>query len=172
MKIILLILFALPLSLSAQNSDDEALTFLKNNCPEIHAKITSLKGDDYATAIADARVAAVDFVRLKEAGDNAVANAYLKMYEIDFEAIGVADEIAASKDEKETERLKEKLSKLIAASFDKWAVVEQARVARLEKELGKLKLELQTAVREREKVIAADTAQLIEEARKYGQKIK
>ena len=167
MKIILLILLALPLSLFAQNSDDEALTFLKKNCPKIHTEITSLKGDVYVRAIAGAQAAAADFARLKEAGDSSVADAYLKMYEIDFEAIGVADEIAASTDEKETERLQEKLGKLIAASFDKWAVVEQARIARMERDLDKLKTELRTAVRERDKVIAGDTAQIIEAARKY-----
>lgn len=164
------LLLLLPLGASGEPGDAEALTFLKKHAPEILTEITKLKATaaaDYRSALDDARKAAADYGKLEAAGDTAAAAAYVKMYAIDFDAIGVADDIVASKDEAEKTRLTQKLRELIAASFDQWTKVEQARVRRIEKELAGLKSDLQTALREREKVIESDTARLIGESKSH-----
>ena len=50
------------------------------------------------------------------------------------------------------------------------AIVEQARVRRVEAELAKLKTELQQALADKDKVIEKDTAALIEQCREYQKK--
>lgn len=73
-------------------------------------------------------------------------------------------------DEAEKAKLTAKLRSLIAASFEQWAIVEQARVRRVETELAKLKAELQQARADKDKVIEKDAAALIEECRAYQKK--
>lgn len=173
MKHILTALAMLALSLlpaAAQSTDAEALAFLKKHAPKVHAQIVVLEKAepaDYRDALADARKAAAEFAKLETARDAAATAAYLKMYELDFEAIGVADDIVASTDAAETERLTKRLRGLLDASFEQWAIVEQARIARLEKELAALKQEHATAVANRAKVVDGDTAKLIEESRAF-----
>ena len=173
MKTLLQLIAALALLLlpaAAQSTDAEALTFLKAHAPKIHAEISALKNSepaDYRSALADARKTAAEHAKLTVAGDAKAAAACLKMYEIDFEAIGIADEIVASKDTAETERLTKQLRGLIDASFAQWAIVEQARARRLEKELTSLKNELAAAMANRTKVVDGDTTKLIEECRAF-----
>ena len=57
----------------------------------------------------------------------------------------------------------------ISESFDQWAIVEQARIRRMEKELATLKSDFQKAIANKEKVIETDTQKLIEESRAYQQ---
>ena len=155
---------------AAQSTDAEALAFLKKHAPKIHAEISALEKSgpaDYRSALDDARKAAADYAKLETAGDAKAAAAYLKMYAIDFEAIGIADEIVARKDAAESERMTKKLRGVIDASFEQWAIVEQARIQRLDKELAALKGDYQQAVADRAKVIERDTAKLIEESRAF-----
>jgi hypothetical protein len=155
---------------TAQSTDAEALAFLKTHAPKIFAEISALKDvepADYRSALDDARKAAADCTKFTAAGDTNAAAAGVKMYEIDFAAIGVADEIVASKDDAEKQRLTDKLHGLIDASFEQWVIVEQARIRRLDKELAALKSEVTNAITNRAKVVAADTAQLIEESRTF-----
>lgn len=173
MKRIFHLLAALALLLApvaAQSTDADALAFLKKHAPEIHAEISTLKNSepaDYRSALDDARKAAAEHAKLIAAGDAKAAAACVKMYAIDFEAIGVADEIIASKDDAEKARLTTKLRGLIDASFEQWAVVEQARIQRLDRELAALKTDYQQAITDRTKVVERDTAQLIEESRAF-----
>ena len=155
---------------AADMPDAEALAFLKANAPQIHTQIAPLeKADpqDFRSAIDEAKEAAAEHGKFTASGDTAAAAAYLKMYAIDFEAIGVADDIVLATDEAEKARLTAKLRTLIAASFEQWAIVEQARVRRVEAELTKLKAELQQALADKDKVIEKDTAALIEECRAF-----
>lgn len=155
---------------AAQSTDADTVAFLKTHAPEIHAEISALKNSepaDYRSALDDARKAAAEHAKLIAAGDTKAAAACVKMYAIDFEAIGIADEIIASKDEAEKARLTTKLRGLIDASFEQWAIVEQARIQRLDKELAALKGDYQQAVADRAKVIERDTAKLIEESRAF-----
>ncbi len=173
MKTIRHLLAALALLLlpaAAQSTDAEAFAFLQKHAPKIHAELAALKAAapaDYRDALDDARKAAADYAKLEAAHDPAAAAAFLKMYAIDFEAISVADDIVASKGATETERLTKQLRGLIEASFEQWAIVEQARIARLEKELAALKTEHTAAVANRAKVVDGDTAKLIEESRAF-----
>jgi hypothetical protein len=89
------------------------------------------------------------------------------MYRIDFAAISLSDQILRTSDADEKQKLTVRLRQLIAESFDQWIIVEQARIRRLEKELAGLKVDFQTALTDREKVIERDTLKLIEESRAY-----
>jgi hypothetical protein len=164
----LLVLTLLPAP--AQGTDAEALAFLKTHTPKIFAALAALKDaepDDYRSALDDARKAAADHAKFSAAGDTNAAAAAVKMYEIDFAAIGVADGIVASKNDTEKQRLTNKLRGLIDASFEQWIIVEQARIQRLDQELAALKSEVANAITNRAKVVSADTAQLIEESRTF-----
>lgn len=177
MKLLLLLgLLAASLapSLRAQ-TDDDALAFLKQHAPEIHAKITSLKDRDpadYRDAMDEAQQAAADHAKIVASGDAAAASAFVKMYAIDFRAITISDAILASNDKAEQERLTAELRGIIDASFEQWAIVEQARVKRLENELANAKAGLEKAIRNRTKVVEEDTAKLIEESRAYQERKK
>ena len=167
---ILATLALLALPAAAQSTDAEALAFLQKHAPKIHAKISALQKTgpaDYRDALDEARKAAADFAKIESAGDAPATTAFLKMYEIDFEAISVADQIVASEDAAETALLTKKLRGLIDASFEQWAIVEQARIARLEKELAALKTEHAGAIAKRAKVVDDDTAKLIDESRAF-----
>lgn len=173
MKLLLLLLFTLPFQLIAQSSDSEALTFLKTNRPEIHAAIIELKvtdPTDYRNALDHACIATADHARIVATGDTSAAAAYLKMYQIDFDAIGVADELAQTTDEAKKETLTQELRVLIDASFSQWALVEQARIKRLEKELAMLKVDLQKKISDRKNVVESDAQLLIREAKEDSQK--
>lgn len=155
---------------TAGTTDADALSFLKQHAPGIHATLTELQATDaadYRDALNDVRKAAEEYAKIEAAGDTVAAAAYLKMYAIDFSAITVSDEILRSKDDAERRQLTARLRQLIAESFDQWAIVEQARIRRLEEDLAALKDDLHSALRDREKVIDSDTAQLIEESRAY-----
>jgi hypothetical protein len=172
MKTLLPLIAALSLLLPAagQSTDSEALAFLKTHAPKIHAEISALKDSepsDYRSALDDAQEAAADHAKLAAAGDTKAAVACLKMYEIDYEAIAIADKIVATKAPIESEQLTKQLRGLIDASFAQWAIVEQARVERLEKQLAALKTELTDALANRAKVVEGDTAKLIEECRTF-----
>ncbi len=152
----------------AQDADMAAIAFLQKHAPKIHADIAALKTTapaDYRSALDDAAKAAADYAKL--ADDPKAASAFLKMYALDFEAVGIADAIVASNDAAQTERLTKQLRGLIDASFEQWAIVEQARIARLEKELAVLKTEHAAAVASRAKVVDTDAAKLIEESRAF-----
>jgi hypothetical protein len=171
MKFLLCLIFTFCVTpLRADITDAEALLFLKKNAPEIHLKIAPLeKSDpqDFRSSLDEAKTAATDHAKLIAAGDTAAASAYLKMYAIDFTAISIADEIVQATDEAAKQRLTEKLKERIAASLEQWAIVEQARIRRMEAELAKLKADLQQALTDKAKVIDKDTAALIEECRAY-----
>ena len=113
---ILFLLTALLLPLGAEENHGSyaaALTFLEKRAPEIYAEISSLRDSaptDYRSALDDAAAAAEDCRKLEAAGETEAAGARLSMYEIDFEAIGVADEIVQSTDAAQTERLTQKLN--------------------------------------------------------------
>lgn len=167
---LLTVLALLLLPAAGQSTDADALTFLKKHAPEIHAEISALKSSapaDYRSALDDARKAATEHAKLIAAGDTKAAAACVKMYATDFEAVGIADEIVASKDEAAKTRLTTKLRGLIDASFAQWTIVEQARIQRLDKELVALKTDYQQAVADRAKVVERDTAKLIEESRTF-----
>ena len=159
--------------LRAATPDDQdaaSLEFLRKNAPAIHTIILSLKDgepEDYRSAMSDAAEAAADHAALSAAGDSKAAEARLRMYVIDFDAIGVADEIAACKDEAKLPELKTKLRALIDASFAQWAIVEDARIRRMEKELAALKTAYADAVNRRAEVVESDAATLIEECREF-----
>lgn len=166
----LLAALLLLLPAAAQSTDAEALAFLQKHAPSIHAEITALKDTepaDYRDALDDACKAAAEFAKLEAAGDTRVTAAYLKMYELDFAAIGLADEIAACSDKTQITALTKKLHGLIDASFEQWAIVEAARIARLEKELAALKAEHADAIANRTRVVERDAASLIEESRAF-----
>lgn len=171
MKTIFLFLLAfLPAFLHAELTDAETLAFLQKQTPEIYQQVAPLaKSDaaDFRSAMDDARKAATDHAALIAHGDSSTAAAYLKMYEMDFQAITLADEIVSITDAAEKEKLTAKLKTLIAASLDQWTIVEQARIRRIEAELAKLKTEFQEATRDKTNVIDKDTAALIEECRNY-----
>lgn len=157
---------------AGDTTDAAALAFLATHAPQIHAQVAPLEKsapEDFRSAIDDAKEAAAEHAKLTTSGDTATAAAYLKMYAIDFDAIGVADEIVLTTDEAEKAKLTAKLRTLIAASFEQWTIVEQARVRRVEAELARLKAELQQAVSDKEKVIDKDTAALIGESRAFHQ---
>ena len=165
-----ILLFLLPALAFADVSEAEAIAFLKKHAPAIHAQVAPLKTSDpadYRSALDDAKKAAADFAKLEATGDQTAMAAYLKMYATDYEAIDVSDEILATADAKEKERLTGKLRGLIGASFEQWAIVEQARIRRTEQDLAKLKADLQEAIANREKVVERDTAKLIEESRAF-----
>ena len=106
------VLALLLLSAAAQSIHADALTFLKKHAPEIHAEISALKNGepaDYRSALDDARKAAAEHAKLIATGDTKAAAACVKMYAIDFEAVGISDEIVASKDDAEKARLTTKL---------------------------------------------------------------
>ena len=154
----------------AEVTEADALAFLKQHAPEILNDITPLKTSDpadYQSALDDAKKATAEFAIIEAAGDTTAMTAYVKMYTLDYQAIDTADQLIAAKDEKEKVVLTTKLTELITASFDQWALVEQARVTRLEKELTNLKADLSQAVGHRAEVIEKDTAKLIEECRAY-----
>ena len=158
---------------AADMTDADALAFLKTHAPEIHAQVAPLEmsaPQDFRSAIDDAKEAAAEHAKLTTSGDTATSTAYLKMYAIDFDAIGIADDIVLATDEAEKAKLTAKLRTLITASIEQWAIVEQARVRRVEAELAKLKTELQQALADKGKVIEKDTATLIEECREYQAK--
>lgn len=155
---------------AADMPDAEALAFLKTHAPQIHAQVAPLEmsaPQDFRSAIDDAKKAAAEYEKLTTSGDTATAAAHLKMYLMDFEAIGIADDIVLTADATEKTKLTAKLRTLIAASFEQWAIVEQARVRRVEAELTKLKAELQQTLADKDKVIEKDTAALIEECRAF-----
>jgi hypothetical protein len=173
MKLILLILALVPALLRAQVTDADALAFLQKHAPEIHRQVAPLaKSDpqDFRSALDDAKAAAAEHAKFVAAGDTAAAAASLKMYALDFDAIGLADDIVQSKDDAETKQLTAKLREVIAASYEQWAIVEQARIRRMEAELAKLKTELQAALADKNGVVEKDTAALIEECREYQRK--
>ena len=167
------LLFACGPLRAADMPDAEALAILKTNAPQIHAQVAPLEKNDpqdFRSALDEAKEAAAEHAKLTASGDTAAAAAYLKMYAIDFEAISVADDIVLATDEAEKAKLTAKLRTLITASIEQWAIVEQARVRRVEAELAKLKTELQQALADKGKVIEKDTATLIEECREYQAK--
>ena len=165
-----ILLLLLPAIALADVSEAEAIAFLKKHAPAIHAKVAPLKTSDpadYRSALDDAKKTAADFAKLEATGDQTATAACLKMYAIDYDAIDVSDAILATADAKEKERLTGKLRGLIDASFEQWAIVEQARIRRVEQELAKLKADLQAAITNREQVVERDTAKLIEESRAF-----
>jgi hypothetical protein len=175
MKFILLIFALMSAPLRAQVTDAGALAFLQKHAPEIHRQVAPLeKSDpqDFRSAIDDAKQAATEHAKFVAAGDTAAAAASLKMYALDFAAIGLADDIVQSKDDEETKQLTAKLREVISASCEQWAIVEQARIRRMEGELAKLKTELQAALADKNGVVEKDTAALIEECREYQRKKK
>ena len=90
--------FALLLPAAAQSTDAAALAFLKTHAPKIHSRISALKDSepaDYRSALDDAQKAAADHAKLTAAGDTKAAAASLKMYELDYQAIAIADKIVA-----------------------------------------------------------------------------
>lgn len=173
MKLLIALLLTLcPVALRAELSESDALAFLRKHAPEILHKVAPLKTnapEDYLSALDDAKKAAADYTKIETAGDAAAAAAYLKMYALDYAAIEVADEIVAAAGTADTERLTKKLRTLIDASFEQWAIVEQARIQRMETELTKLKADLGQAISGRGKVVESDTAKLIEECRTFQQ---
>lgn len=157
---------SLGLSLGAAASDDDTLRFLEKNAPEIHRDILALKStqpEDYRSSLDEAAQAASEHAKLVADHETAAAAACIKMYIIDFAAIGLGDDIAASTDKAELSQLTIKLRQLIAASFVHWEEVEAARLRRLEKNLAAIKNDYQEAVKNRDKVIDSDTAELIKE---------
>ena len=159
----------------AEITDTEALGFLKKNAPEIHAQVALLESkdpQDFRSAITEAKEAAEEHALLIAASDNDSAAAYLKMYQLDFAAIRTADAIVLSTDEKKRAQLTAELSDLIAASYDQWAIVEQARVKRMEAELTKMKAELAKALADKSGLVKRDVATLIEECSAYQQSKK
>lgn len=150
--------------------EDLALAFLKRHAPEIHREVVSLRESDpkgYRDSVEEAAEAAREHAWLLKWGEKATAAAFLKMYKIDFDAIVVADEIVASDDDKEKKRLKEELRKLVDASFEQWALVEKARVERLEREVAALRRDFEEAMANREDVVAHDCEALLEETRAF-----
>ena len=175
MKPLLTLLIAsFAISLFAE-SDDAALAFLKQHAGDIYTKITSLRDrdpDDYRDAMDDAQKAAADYAKIEATGDTAVAVAYVKMYHLDFQAITLSDQIIATTDKVEQQRLTQQLRELISQSFEQWIIVEQARVKRLEGELADVKAKLDHTLHDRAKAVDEDTAKLIEETRAYQAKKK
>ena len=167
MKVLFALLLILPAQLFAKDSDADTLTFLKTHCPEIHAEIVLLAEadpDDYRSAMDDATGATATYAAFVAAEDTPTARASLKMYEIDFEAIGIADELTLTTDKAKKESLTKQLRLLIDASFSQWAIVEQARLRRLENEISELKAELEKTISDRKNVIESDLQVLIRNA--------
>ena len=171
MKTLFLLLLAYSCTLlHAELTDADALKFLQKETPKIYEQVAPLEksdAEDFRSAMDDAKKAATDHAALIASGDTSTAAAYLKMYELDFQAIALADEIVLTSDEATKQSLTDKLKVVIAASLEQWAIVEQARIRRLEADLAKLKAEFNEAIQNKSKVIDKDTASLIEECRDY-----
>ncbi len=152
------------------DQENLAMAFLEKHAPEVRREIAALRDADaegYRISVAEAAAAAREHGRLLELGDRPAAAAYLKMYQIDFDAVAVADEIVASEDEREIERLEEELRELVDASFEQWAIVERARVERLEREVAALRGDFEEAMANRKDVVRRDCQALLDETRAF-----
>ncbi|MEM8956073.1 MAG: hypothetical protein AAGD22_18105 [Verrucomicrobiota bacterium] len=146
------------------------MSFLEKEAPELLEDFRWLKKNDpsgYRSSLEDATVAAHEYSHLLKIGEKKTASAYLKMYKIDFEAIGIADEIVTSTDEGERKQLKSSLRKLVAASYEQWVIVERARITRLEQEVARLRKDFESTIQDKAAVIDADVQSLIQESRDF-----
>ena len=147
----------------------ETLAFLKKHDAEIHAFLLDLRQNDradYRSALADAKIAAREHRNLIEF-DAAGAAAYLEMYRIDFEAIGVADQIVLTDDEDRRQELRGELRKLIALSFDQWVIFERAKLRKLAADVESMQQSLAADIKNKSAVVDHDIDALIAESRKY-----
>ena len=101
---------------SAVDKDEtEVLEFLKLNVPDVHQEMVRLKREEpavYEETYEEVAAAKREYLRVKIFNPEA-ADAYLKMFQIDFNVVAVSDEIAKSSNAAEIAKLREKVKEEI-----------------------------------------------------------
>ncbi|MFT5470149.1 MAG: hypothetical protein ACI8UO_005273 [Verrucomicrobiales bacterium] len=171
MKLLIPIFFLLFAVLaSAQEADEsELLSFLRTNTKEVYDSVVMLRETDpadYQEALIEAAEAMASYENVRQHSKKGAA-AYLKMFEIDYFAIGVADELVLSKDEKEQAELKAELTGMIERSFDQWVIYERARIEQLERAIKAAREKFDEEAATKESVVKQDMEQLLESTRAY-----
>lgn len=155
---------------SAQEANEAALIdFLKKHVPEVHESILQLRKDDpvdYREALKEVADARAEYRKVVSYNDRA-AVAYLRMFELDFFAIGVSDQFVRSENREERKQLKEELTDLIDESFAYWVIYERARLDQLEKQLQKARQNFEKEAADKPGVVEQDVEQIIEDSREY-----
>lgn len=153
-------------------TEAEVFDFLKKHAPEVYKEMVRLKKEEpkaYKVTWPETHDARQEYLRVRDYNPEA-AEAYLKMFRIDFDVVGYSDELVQATDAEKVKQLREKIKEQIGKSFDQWVIYERARLAQLQTQLDKTKQNFEKDAANKAKVVEHDTEVLIQQSRRYYRK--